>query len=103
MTVVKEFPGGVRGEFEVELPAVLGIQAAEKPPRYLPVAKLRATMKSRELESLDAAPGPPSEFRLLQVLEMSVPRETRRAEILDGDAETASNRLCAVLTARGLV
>ncbi|MBM3856325.1 MAG: electron transfer flavoprotein subunit beta, partial [Verrucomicrobia bacterium] len=37
-TATKEFAGGVRGEFEVPLPAVLGIQSAEKPPRYVPVA-----------------------------------------------------------------
>jgi electron transfer flavoprotein alpha/beta subunit len=42
-----EFPGGVRGEYEVKLPAVLGIQAAEKPPRYVPVAKVRAAKHCR--------------------------------------------------------
>src|SRR5512142_1048417 len=41
VTAIKEFSGGVRGEFETPLPAVLGIQAAEKPPRYVPVAKVR--------------------------------------------------------------
>ena len=41
-TVTKEYAGGVRGDFEVALPAVLGIQAAEAPPRYVPVAKVRA-------------------------------------------------------------
>ena len=34
------------GRFEVALPAVLGIQAAEKPPRYVPVAKVRAAIKT---------------------------------------------------------
>jgi electron transfer flavoprotein beta subunit len=102
LTVVKEFPGGVRGEFEVDLPAVLGIQAAEKPPRYLPVAKLRAAMKSRELESAAAEPAPP-DTRLLQVIEITMPRETRRAEILEGDAEGAAEHLCAILSDRGLV
>ena len=103
VTVVKEFPGGVRGEFEVGLPAVLGIQAAEKPPRYLPVAKLRTVMKARELENLDAETVPAGEYRLLRVLDMKVPGETRRAEILEGDAEAASERLCAILADRGLV
>ncbi len=41
-SLIREYPGGVRGEFEIPLPAVLGMQAAEKPPRYVPVAKVRA-------------------------------------------------------------
>jgi electron transfer flavoprotein beta subunit len=54
-TAVKEYPGGMRGEFEVAIPAVLGIQAAEKPPRYVPVAKVRAAMKSQKIECRPAA------------------------------------------------
>jgi len=37
---MKEFRGGCAGQFEMPLPAVLGIQSAEKPPRYVPVAKV---------------------------------------------------------------
>ncbi len=51
--VMKEFAGGLRAEFEVTLPAVLGIQSAEKPPRYVPVAKVRAVMKSAKIETVD--------------------------------------------------
>jgi len=37
----KEYPGGLIGEMEVTLPAVLGIQASEQPPRYVAVSKVR--------------------------------------------------------------
>ncbi|HZD43935.1 MAG TPA: hypothetical protein VE134_07740, partial [Methanomicrobiales archaeon] len=52
--MLKEYAGGVRARYEVALPAVLGIQAAEKPPRYVPVAKVRATMKAATLEVVAA-------------------------------------------------
>jgi electron transfer flavoprotein beta subunit len=32
----KEYPGGIKAEMEVKLPAVLGIQAAEQPPAMWP-------------------------------------------------------------------
>ncbi|NQU29221.1 MAG: electron transfer flavoprotein subunit beta [Anaerolineae bacterium] len=35
--VRKEYPGGLIGEMEVTLPAVLGIQAGEEPPRYVAI------------------------------------------------------------------
>ena len=53
LTAIEEFSGGVRGEFEVDLPAVLGIQAAEKPPRYVPVAKVRAAMREKKISPLE--------------------------------------------------
>ena len=40
---------------QVVLPAVLGIQAAEKPPRYVPISKVRATMKTAKIETFPAA------------------------------------------------
>ena len=46
----KEYPAGVRGEFQIRIPAVLGIQAAERPPRYVPVAKVRAARKTGRIE-----------------------------------------------------
>ena len=39
----------------VKLPAVLGILAAEQPPRYVPVSRIRAAMKSTQFEELAAA------------------------------------------------
>jgi len=102
-TIIREYPGGVRGEFDVPLPAVLGIQAAEKPPRYVPVAKVRAAMKTQKLETLsvqtaaDAGPG------LVEVIEMAKPAATGRAQMLEGEPEDIAGKLCEVLAARGLL
>jgi len=100
-TVIKEYPGGVRGEFEVRLPAVLGIQAAEKPPRYVPVAKVRAVTKSRQIESLPAPPGllPP----FVEVLQMRKPEVAGHAEMLEGPIEKIASKVCEILAERGLV
>ncbi|NIS82789.1 MAG: electron transfer flavoprotein subunit beta, partial [Anaerolineales bacterium] len=45
LTVRKEYPGGLIAEMEVTTPAVLGIQAAEQPPRYVAISKVRQAMK----------------------------------------------------------
>jgi len=101
--VIREFPGGVRGEFQVPLPAVLGIQAAEKPPRYVPMAKVRAVMKSQTIESAGAPAraegGPP----LLEVIEMKKPEAAGHAEMLEGGPEEVAGKLADILAERGLV
>jgi electron transfer flavoprotein beta subunit len=100
-TVIREFPSSVRGEFEVPLPAVLGIQAAEKPPRYVPVAKVRAVMKSQKIET---APAPAEGIlALMEVLQMSKPQLATHAEMLDGSPEQVAGKLCELWAQRGLL
>ena len=53
--VFKEFPGDVLARMSVRLPAVLGILAAERAPRYVPVANIREVMKNVEIEKLTVA------------------------------------------------
>jgi len=101
--VVKEFPGGYRGEFRIALPAVLGVQAAEKPPRYVPVAKVRAAMKAAKIEAVQAPAGGPAPWEGLEVLELAKPEAARQAEILQGAPEEAAAKLCALLAERGLL
>ena len=48
--VRKEYPGGLIAEMRVKMPAVLGIQAAEQPPRYVPVSKVRQAMKTAAID-----------------------------------------------------
>jgi electron transfer flavoprotein beta subunit len=99
--VHKEFAGGVRGEYQVALPAVLGIQAAEKPPRYVPVSKLRAAMMSTELETVAAAIGP--DVPQVDVLQMAKPEVADRAEIIEGSPEDIAARLSEILKERGIL
>lgn len=99
-TVIKELPGGLRAEYQVMLPAVLGIQAAEKPPRYVPVAKVRAAMKSQKIETVASTGGPPSK---VEILSRRKPEATGHAEMIDGAPEVVAGKLTAVFAEHGVL
>jgi len=103
VTAIREFSAGVRGEFEVPLPAVLGIQAAEKPPRYVPVAKVRAAMKSHKIESIDAPTVADAGSLLVEITSMKKPEVTGHAQMLDGAPEEISKKLAGIFAERGLL
>ncbi len=99
--VVKELAGGMRAEFEVTLPAVLGVQSAEKPPRYAAVAKVRQMMKTAKLDEQDltAAPVRPQ----LEVLRLYKPEVPERARMLAGSAEEVAAQVCDLMAEQGLL
>jgi electron transfer flavoprotein beta subunit len=99
--VSKEYPGGMHGDFEVTLPALLGIQAAATAPRYVPVAKVRAAMQSGEVEAISpsAQPEPP----LVEVLKMMKLEAAGHAEMLEGSVEEVAGRVAELLGERGLL
>jgi electron transfer flavoprotein beta subunit len=99
--VAREYPGGVMGRFEVALPAFLGIQGCEKPPRYVPIAKVRAAMASGGIEAIPAAGGPP--VAPLTVTAMAKPEAAGHAEMLQGSVRDVAERVVDLLAARGLV
>lgn len=99
--MLKEFPSGVLGEFEVALPAVVGVQASEKPPRYVPVAKVRAAMKASEIAEVAAAGAP--EAVPLNVLRMTKPEAAGHAEMLQGSAAELAAKVGELLGERGLL
>lgn len=101
--VVKEYPGGVRGEFETSLPVVLGIQSAEKPPRYVPVAKVRAAMKSQQIETVAAMTAADGGGPLAEVVAMNKPAVVGGAQMLDGSAEDVAGQLCGIFAERGVL
>jgi electron transfer flavoprotein beta subunit len=99
---IKEYPGGVRGEFEVKLPAVLGMQAAERPPRYVPVAKVRTAMKSQKIDCTAAPTLADGGWLAIEVVEMKRNEPAGHAEMLEGDADQVSGKLCGILAERGI-
>ena len=79
--VHKEYSAGIMGEFEVDLPAVLGIQAAKQSPRYAPVSKIRQVQRTASLGESgmgDLGPGGGS-----SVANMAPPEKGAGAEMLD--------------------
>jgi electron transfer flavoprotein beta subunit len=101
VTVRQEHAGGLQAELEVTLPAVLGIQAAEQPPRYAPVSRVRQVMKTARIQEAQA-PAEPLPLAST-VRRLARPEAGGRAEILEGSPEEVAARLHAILAERGLV
>jgi electron transfer flavoprotein beta subunit len=99
--VHQEYAGGRTATLELDLPAVIGVQAAPKPPRYVPVTKLRQAMASGALESAAAsAAAAPGGVAIVQVAK---PESGKGAEMLSGSAVEVADRIAALLNQRGLV
>jgi electron transfer flavoprotein beta subunit len=101
VTVCKEYPGGLIAEMEVTMPAVLGIQAAEAPPRYVAFSKVRQAMKTAAIEEqmideLDTTGGP-------TISRMFQPEVGKRAVMLEGEAEEIAARLLEIIHEHGVV
>ena len=83
--VEKEYSGGMAAEFEVEMPVVLGIQAARQMPRYAPVSKVRQVQQAATLETV---PAPEAGTQTAaQVIQMAPPEKTGGAQMLTSAAE----------------
>lgn len=101
VTVTKEFAGGLRGEFSVPLPCVLGIQSAEKPPRYVPIAKVRAVQKSTKITEVEGIA--PEALRVYEVERMYLPEVAGRAQMLEGSVEEVADKVVEVLAQNSLL
>lgn len=97
----KEYPGGLIAEMVVTLPAVIGIQAAEKPPRYVVTSLVTQAMKSARIEEIPA--GEPNNDGAAAVARMSQPEATTHAEMLSGSPDQVATQLVALLAERGLL
>lgn len=98
-TARKEYPGGLGASMEVELPAVLGIQAAESPPRYVAISRVRQAMKTATIEEVACSAanfeGGPTISRLI------LPEGGKRATMLEGDAEQVAGRILELIQEHG--
>ena len=97
----KEYPGGLIAEMEVRLPAVLGIQAAEKPPRYVVTSLIMQAMKTAKIEEIEA--GAAEGRGAAGVARMSRPEATTHAELIEGDADQVADALVTLFKERGLL
>lgn len=97
----KEFPGAVMARMNVKLPAVLGILGAEQPPRYVPVSRIRAAMKSTQFE--ESAPAAMHPEPLISVCRLYPPASGTRAEMLSGSETEIAARLADILAEKGLL
>ncbi len=99
VTANQEYAGGIVAEFEVDLPAVLGVQTSREAPRYAPVSRVRQLMKTATIDTLDAPAGAGGG---LVVEALSVPQAAGHAEMIGGDAAAVAERIAAILAERGI-
>ncbi len=99
--IKKEYPGGLLAEMEVKLPAVVGIQAAEQPPRYVAVSKVRQAMKTSSIEEQDASNpdscGGPTVGRMFQ------PEASAHATMITGNADEVADKLVGIFKELGVL
>ncbi len=95
VTIHKEFSGGMMAEYEVDLPAVLGIQAARQTPRYAPVSKVRQIQQSATIEEIAGAAADGSG---VSIVEMTTPETGEGAQMLESVDE-----LVEILESKGVI
>ena len=98
-TVHQEYAGGIVAEFEIDLPAVLGIQTSREAPRYAPVSRVRGLMKSATFET---AEGSADGDGGLVIEGMAIPESGGTAEMIPGTPDQVAARIAAILAERGL-
>lgn len=96
----KEYPGGLAAEVEVTLPAVLGIQAAAQPPRYVPISKVRMAMKSASIEEQSGELDPTGGLRPQHVF---LPEAAGGAVMIAGSVDEVADRIVAIFKEQGLL
>lgn len=99
-TAHQEYAGGVVGEFEVDLPAVLGVQTSREAPRYAPVSRVRQLMKTATIEEADGSGSGAGSGLVVEA--MAVPETGGSAEMISGNAHAIAERIAAILSERGI-
>lgn len=98
--IVKELGGGLNASFDSPLPLVVGMQSAEKPPRYVPLMKVRNAMKEKQIEHT-AVPAMPHADKI-ELLKLYKPVVTGGAEMLEGSPEEQVERLSNIFKDKGV-
>ncbi|MEK6781817.1 MAG: electron transfer flavoprotein subunit beta/FixA family protein [Bacteroidota bacterium] len=98
--VSKEYGAGLVAEYEVKLPMVVGVQAARQSPRYVPVAKVRQTMKTATLEEVAATNITASTGSSIK--KVSKPESGAGAEMIEGSAEEQASKIIQLLKDKGI-
>ena len=80
---------------------VVGIQSAEKPPRYVPFAKVRAVMKTAKIETPEVAP--PEATARVPVARLYKPEAAAGAQMIEGSPEEVTDKIVGVLAERSLI
>jgi electron transfer flavoprotein beta subunit len=97
--VRQEFGGGVAGTLRVQLPAVMGVQTASQPVRYVSGTRLRQASAQRiSGVSVNAEP---DDVRA-ELVGLALPDRSGGAAMLEGNADTVADLIARLLIARKL-
>jgi electron transfer flavoprotein beta subunit len=97
--VVQEYAGGRLAVLGLQLPAVVGVQSASSPPRYVSMSRLRQAMTEASAETLEVSVEAPTGASKL--ISLARPEPQIGATMLEGDAEQVAAQIVAVLRERG--
>ena len=99
--VVQEYAGGRLAVLGLQLPAVVGVQSASSPPRYVAMARLRQAMTEASPETLQVSFEAPAAASKL--VSLARPEPQTQATMMEGDAADAAAQIAAVLRERGVL
>ncbi len=96
----QELGGGTIAEEELQLPAVIGVQAARQSPRYASISRIRQAQQAGGLEEV-AAPAADADagYRLVRLF---APEAAGHAEMLTGSPGDVAERIVGLIRAKGL-
>ena len=97
--VVQEYAGGRLAVLGLQLPAVVGVQSASSPPRYVSMTRLRQAMTEASPDTLEVSVEPMTRASTLVSLERPAPQA--HATMLEGDAGELAEQIVNVLRERG--
>jgi electron transfer flavoprotein beta subunit len=96
--VEQEYSGGHLALLDLRLPAVVGVQSASRPPRYVSMLRLRQAMSEATVETLNvdvpSGTGP-------RMIALTRPEPQTHATMLEGDTGRMAEQIMAVLHERG--
>jgi len=98
--VQQEYSGGISATLAVTLPAVIGVQTASQPIRYVSGTKLRQAT-GEKIAALDVAAMAGADAA--EVTGLAAPETAGGATIIEGDAAAIAARIHALLLERSLV
>ena len=101
--VWQEFAGGVLAEEDVQVPAVIGVQAARQAPRYVSISRIRQAQQEGTIEEAAVSPPAPADGGGYRVRRLLAPESSGHAEMLGGSAADVAGRIVEIIRAKGLV
>jgi electron transfer flavoprotein beta subunit len=97
--VIQEYAGGRLAVLGLQLPAVVGVQSASSPPRYVAMARLRQAMTEAEPQTVTV--GVEASAARSKLESLARPEPQSHATMLEGDADEVAERIVSVLRERG--